>query len=152
MVIWLVRHGLAGRKKDWKGDDDLRPLDRRGRLQAEGVADVLAPRRPRRLLASPTSRCTATLAPLGRRLGLPVIDHGGLRVGGRPGDLLDLLAEEAVAGDVLCTHGELLRPALRQLRRCGAVDGRDEEAHLLAKGAVWEVDLERPALTLLRPT
>lgn len=37
----LVRHALAGSRQEWKGDDDLRPLDERGRAQAEVLATVL---------------------------------------------------------------------------------------------------------------
>jgi 8-oxo-(d)GTP phosphatase len=150
MTLWVVRHGSAGRKRDWTGDDDRRPLDARGRAQAEVVADLLGPRRPRRLRSSPTLRCLQTLAPLAGRIAVEVEPDDVLRVDGFPGGLLALLDEAGAPGDVLCSHGELLRPALRELRRRGAV-GEWSDDVLLAKGSVWEIDPDGPSLVLLRP-
>jgi 8-oxo-(d)GTP phosphatase len=148
MTIWVIRHGSAGRKRDWPGDDDLRPLDALGYNQAETVASVLVHRTPRRLFASPTRRCVDTLVPLARRLRLEPRPCESLRVGGFPDGLLALLAR-AVPGDVVSTHGEVLRPALRELRDQGAVTGDHDDDELLAKGCVWELDLTAPKLVLL---
>ena len=43
MRLLVVRHASAGDRSRWKGDDRLRPLDRRGRRQAEGLVTVLDP-------------------------------------------------------------------------------------------------------------
>jgi phosphohistidine phosphatase SixA len=148
MRIWVVRHGSAGRKGTWPGDDDLRPLDELGEEQAVDVADLLADRGPTRLRSSPTRRCVQTMEPLAARVDLPVIGDETLAAGGYPDGLLALLARSGEAGDVVCTHGEVLRPALAELRRRGAVQSGDDAA-LLAKGGVWELDLAGPELMLL---
>ena len=43
MTLYLLRHARAGRRSAWKGDDELRPLSKVGRRQAEGLVDVLGP-------------------------------------------------------------------------------------------------------------
>ena len=151
MTIWVVRHGLAGRKRDWPGDDDLRPLDALGHRQAETVADVLAGRHPTRLASSPTRRCVDTLVPLAARLDRDVLRCDALRANAYPGGLLLLLENEAMPGDVVCTHGELMRPALAELHRRGAVPDVYADDDLLAKGAVWEMDAATMTLVRLLP-
>jgi phosphohistidine phosphatase SixA len=148
MTIWVVRHGWAGHKREWTGDDDLRPLDERGRRQAGRIAERLAGRGPRRLWSSPTRRCAETLVPLGHQLGLSVRACEGLRVDGYPEGLLALL-KRAEPGDVLCTHGEVMRPALAELRRRGMVDANLPRDVVQAKGAVWELDLNAGTFALL---
>ena len=45
MIVYLVRHATAGHRASWEGDDDrLRPLDDRGRRQAEGLVELLGRR------------------------------------------------------------------------------------------------------------
>jgi 8-oxo-dGTP diphosphatase len=144
--IWVVRHATAGHKKNWQGDDDLRPLDGHGRRQAEALAGLLAGEEVIRLRSSATTRCLQTLEPLARRLGLGVEHDPSLRpdAGGR---LLELLARTGRPGDVLCTHGELLRPALRALRRRGAVPPGERDQDLLAKGGAWALDPDDLSIT-----
>lgn len=71
-VLALVRHGSAGRRGSWPGDDDDRPLDARGQAQAARLGDLLPLLGVRRLLTAPPLRCRATLAPVADRLGLEV--------------------------------------------------------------------------------
>ncbi|MCW2615032.1 MAG: hydrolase, partial [Frankiales bacterium] len=40
-TVLLLRHGSAGDRDDWAGDDDLRPLDPTGKAQALAAADTL---------------------------------------------------------------------------------------------------------------
>jgi 8-oxo-dGTP diphosphatase len=40
-AVLIVRHGTAGSKSRYKGDDRKRPLDKRGRAQAESLVGVL---------------------------------------------------------------------------------------------------------------
>jgi 8-oxo-dGTP diphosphatase len=71
-TLLLVRHAHAGSRSDWDGPDDLRPLDGKGRRQAERLAEVLPAFGPRELFSARRTRCEETVAPLGERLGLPV--------------------------------------------------------------------------------
>ena len=41
MIVYLVRHARAGHRAQWDGNDTLRPLDERGRRQAELLVDQL---------------------------------------------------------------------------------------------------------------
>jgi 8-oxo-dGTP pyrophosphatase MutT (NUDIX family) len=85
-TLVLARHGRAGDRDAWDGPDDLRPLDRRGRLQARRMAQVLPVFRPTAILSARRTRCEQTVAPLAERLGLPV-------------DPVDELGEEEFAAD-----------------------------------------------------
>ncbi|GAA1861317.1 NUDIX hydrolase [Pseudonocardia ailaonensis] len=62
-VLVLVRHAKAGSRKDWEGDDDLRPLSSSGRAQAAHLVGFLGRFAPERFHASPPVRCPDTLAP-----------------------------------------------------------------------------------------
>lgn len=164
MGVHLVRHGCAGDKHDWPGPDAERPLDAAGVAQAQALADLLADRPIRRLLSSPTARCRQTVEPLAHRLGLPVEDHDALRPDATRAELDGLLAEVRAAAPadgadvVLCTHGELMRPLLDDLRTADAtIDtaAAADDDHLLAKGTGWHLtfapDGHVTALTHLVP-
>jgi 8-oxo-(d)GTP phosphatase len=71
-VILLIRHAWAGDKDHWPGDDRLRPLDERGRRQAEALVELLADYEIDRLVSSPYDRCVQTLAPLAAARGVDV--------------------------------------------------------------------------------
>ncbi|HEX7132269.1 MAG TPA: histidine phosphatase family protein [Iamia sp.] len=145
----MVRHACAGHKGDWAGGpDDERPLDPAGRQQAEALAEILAAEGPTRLVASPTRRCLDTLAPLGETLGLVIETEPALRETTGVG-LVRLLAADACAGAAVCTHGEVMEPALALLRTAGleVVDDVSDE-DLLLKGAAWRLDPAPPGWRL----
>lgn len=145
---WVVRHACAGHKDDWTGDDGDRPLDPAGAQQAEALAAILAAEHPTHLVASPTRRCIDTLAPLGDVLGLPVEVEPALR-GATGVDLVRLAAADRYDGAALCTHGEVMEPALRVLRAAGLeVVGDVADEDLLLKGAAWRLDRAAPAWRL----
>ncbi|OMQ14938.1 NUDIX hydrolase, partial [Modestobacter sp. VKM Ac-2676] len=62
--LLLIRHASAGERGDWDGPDDERPLDRRGRGQADALAAVLPAFGPARVLTAPPLRCRETVTPL----------------------------------------------------------------------------------------
>lgn len=63
-TLYLVRHGRAA--AGWDADADP-GLDAVGRHQAEGAAELLAPRGPLALVSSPMLRTRETAAPLAAR-------------------------------------------------------------------------------------
>jgi 2,3-bisphosphoglycerate-dependent phosphoglycerate mutase len=73
-VLDLVRHAHAV----WTPDEQ-RPLSPRGRRDAERLAGVLASCPIDAIYASPYRRARETVAPLARRLGLPVRVEADLR-------------------------------------------------------------------------
>jgi 8-oxo-dGTP pyrophosphatase MutT (NUDIX family) len=99
--LLLVRHASAGERHDWAGDDRLRPLDARGRLQAVRLVEVLRGHRIARVCSSPYARCLQTVAPL----GLPVEEREELAEGAGAAALAAVAAE---GPGVLCVHGDVL--------------------------------------------
>ena len=72
MIVYLVRHASAGHRVSWSGDDLLRPLDDRGRRQADGLVDQLRGREFKRIVSSPYARCVESVVPLAHARGMAV--------------------------------------------------------------------------------
>ncbi len=70
--IIYVRHGRAHQRRNWDGDDNLRPLDKKGRRQAEMLVPMLLPYRPTAVYSALPDRCQATAAPLADELNLDI--------------------------------------------------------------------------------
>lgn len=70
--VLYVRHARAHQRKNWEGDDNLRPLDKKGRRQAEMLVPMLAPYHPTAVYSAVPDRCQQTAAPLADELGLAV--------------------------------------------------------------------------------
>ena len=71
-AVVLLRHARAGRRADWHGDDALRPLDHKGRRQADDLASVLTVFGPTSVHTADRTRCEETVRPLAERLDLEV--------------------------------------------------------------------------------
>lgn len=72
-MLLLVRHAKAGKRTEWQGDDDLRPLDVDGEQQARELVDLLSVFGPTRIYAANRTRCVQTVEPLAKSLGLQVV-------------------------------------------------------------------------------
>ena len=68
----LARHAKAGKRSEWQGDDDARPLESTGRQQAENLVGFLEVFRPEQVISANRTRCVQTVQPLADHLGLPV--------------------------------------------------------------------------------
>ena len=71
--ILYIRHGKAHSRGKWTGDDSRRPLEKKGRRQAEMLVPMLLPFKPKRVFSAEPDRCTATATPLADELGVDVI-------------------------------------------------------------------------------
>lgn len=71
-TLLIVRHGTAGSKKRYKGDDRNRPLDKHGRAQAELLVGQLLAFGPTSAYAADRLRCIQTIEPLADELGCDV--------------------------------------------------------------------------------
>jgi 8-oxo-(d)GTP phosphatase len=161
--VLLLRHGWAGDRDRFDGDDRDRPLDDRGRQQAAslpehlagfGVADPV-------LLSSPYRRCTAMLEPLAEAIGSPVTTAEDLAEVASPLPSEDGWADAAWLGTravraidaaiaraggrpvIACSHGELLPAALGVLVARHGLDlpeRLDLTRKALPKGAGWLVE------------
>ena len=74
-MLYLVRHGKAGSRSDFHGDDRMRPLSLAGYRQAQALADSLAAAGVKMLISSPFLRCIETLQPTARAIGTTVTDR-----------------------------------------------------------------------------
>jgi 8-oxo-dGTP diphosphatase len=75
-TVLLTRHAKAGNRRDWQGEDAMRPLSGAGRRQAGAVAPFLALFGPERLFTAPPLRCRDTIVPLADQLGgAPIEDE-----------------------------------------------------------------------------
>jgi 8-oxo-dGTP diphosphatase len=71
-VIVLVRHAKAGKRSEWSGPDDLRPLDPNGVRQARRLRQLLPVFGPERVYSAVPVRCVQTVEPLADALDVPV--------------------------------------------------------------------------------
>jgi 8-oxo-(d)GTP phosphatase len=149
----LLRHATAGHKGEFPAEDELRPLDARGRIDALVLADLLSCFAPSaRVISSPARRCTETVRPYAASFGGSVEAEAALAVRVRSGnppvartsmaDTVGPLIRDLVAAGrpaVVCLHRENLHQALAVA--CGAlgapsaVPGKPS----LRKGEFWVV-------------
>jgi 8-oxo-(d)GTP phosphatase len=108
VTLVLVRHAWAGDSDEWEGDDRLRPLDERGRRQAEALADELARFALARVVSSLYLRCVQTVEPLARRRGLPIEEREEAAEEADHASAFGLLRELGSTDALVCTHGEVL--------------------------------------------
>jgi phosphohistidine phosphatase SixA len=136
MSLFLIRHGKAGSRSTWDGDDFHRPLTASGRTQAKALAEVLGDYPLTQLLTSPYVRCVQTLEPLGDRLGMPVTVTQVLAEG-MPFEEVVELVETVDDHAVLCTHGDVLQDVVQALQRRGmAIEGAPD----WHKGVTWVLE------------
>ncbi|MGH3583096.1 MAG: NUDIX hydrolase [Mycobacterium sp.] len=146
-TVLIVRHGRAGRKSRYKGDDRKRPLDKHGRAQAESLVGQLLAFGGDRLFAAPRTRCHQTLEPLAEELGVAVDGEPALteeaysdhRSTGRA-RVLEIAKEAAAAGGtpVICTQGKVI-PDL--IAWWSERDGVKRDKSRNRKGSTWVLSL-----------
>lgn len=66
----VLRHARAVPRGDWEGPDAARPLTDRGRAQAKAIVGALGAFGIRKIITSDALRCTATVRPLAKALGM----------------------------------------------------------------------------------
>jgi len=109
----VLRHAVALSRSSWRGDDELRPLSRRGDRQAAKLARELATEPVGRVLASPARRCVATVAGIAEEVGRLVEIAPFLAEGSDGGNALQHIlaitrSTEHPGVVVACTHGDVL--------------------------------------------
>ncbi|GAB3907357.1 hypothetical protein GCM10029964_105460 [Kibdelosporangium lantanae] len=71
--VLLVRHAKAGKREDWEGADDARPLSPAGQRQAEALRRLLPLFGADHVHSAPLERCVRTVAGLAADLGRTVV-------------------------------------------------------------------------------
>ncbi|HEY6532609.1 MAG TPA: phosphoglycerate mutase family protein [Acidimicrobiales bacterium] len=150
MTFFLVRHSHAGRRSDWDGKDEARPLSPRGEAQSAAIRDRLAATSVGRMVSSPYVRCLQTLEPAADRFGLTVEADERLAEGADPDEALELVLSLDPVNGVACSHGDVI-PAL--LDRLAAMGMQTKGPLLHQKGSVWTIETDdgRPVRGRYRP-
>ncbi len=101
--LLLVRHARAGHRESFDGLDANRPLDAKGRRQADRLVAELLPFGPAMVHSAPVERCLATVEPLAAKLGVTIA-------------MEPLLAEDAYRDDPAAARRRLVElAALREV-------------------------------------
>jgi 8-oxo-dGTP diphosphatase len=149
-VIALVRHGKAGSRDQWNGDDALRPLSASGQEQAKQLDMLLGLFGPDRVLSAPPVRCRDTVAPLAKRLGLPIGEEPLLSEAGYVADpgaalarIRELAREPGVS--VVCSQGGVIPHLDGALAREAALPGVNPDDVPARKGSTWVLTFDADA-------
>lgn len=116
--VVVVRHGAALPRKQWDGDDRLRPLTPEGRGQAAALVAVLEAYGVTELVTSSSRRCVETLQPYADRSGRTLRTLDALsEEGATPVGVAAAVAAVAEAGKraAVCTHRPVLPDVLAAL-------------------------------------
>lgn len=136
MPLYVVRHAKAGSRRDFDGDDRLRPLSRAGLEQANGITLLLGHLPISRIYSSPYVRCVQTVEPLAKKLSIDVKTTEVLA----EGDSFDAavaLVDKAPKNAVLCSHGDVIPAIIDALIHRGLVIKGEPDWR---KGATWVLD------------
>ncbi len=148
----IVRHAKAGRKQGYRGADEMRPLDKVGRGQAEALVDLLDTFAPGSLSSAPLVRCRQTLAPLAEETGLPIADEPTLTEAAYAADptaahvrIREIArgAEDSGVVPVVCSQGGVIPPLTRWWAKA---DGAALPPARNRKGSVWVLTTRRGRL------
>lgn len=136
VTLHLVRHAHAGDPLEWDGPDELRPLTRRGRRQAERLGAFLEAHghRPDVIVTSPKVRALQTAEIVGAELGMTVRQDERLAEGLDLAVLRTLLAELGARAPMLVGHDPDFSEVLTRL-----VGG---PGMAMRKGALATVELD----------
>ncbi len=142
-TVLIVRHGTAGSKKRYKGDDRNRPLDKHGRAQAEVLVGELMAFGPTSVYAADRLRCIQTVEPLVDELGVEITVEPSLTEEAywQDRDTARQRVLEIAAADgnpVICTQGKVI-PDLIQwwCERDGIRPAKSRNG----KGSTWVLSL-----------
>ncbi len=137
-LIYLIRHGKAGDRTDVIGEELVRPLTKKGSIQAIHLADFLAGWPLTRIISSPYLRCIQTVQPLSGKNKVPLETTNVLGEVTSKSNLVELL--EAITktpgAAALCTHGNIIPEILHILGLYSS------KTLLCEKGSLYIVDLE----------
>lgn len=140
-TVLIVRHGTAGIKSRYKGDDRSRPLDKNGRAQAESLAGQLTAFGATDVYAADRVRCIQTVEPLAQELGVKIAAEATLTeeaYAADPGAAHKRIAEIAARGGtpVICTQGKVIPFLLAWWRGSEKPDKSRNR-----KGSTWVLSL-----------
>jgi 8-oxo-dGTP pyrophosphatase MutT (NUDIX family) len=142
-TVLIVRHGTAGSKKRFSGHDSKRPLDKRGRAQAEALVGQLLAFGPTAVHAADKVRCHQTVEPLAEELGVVIVNEPTLTAEAyaeNPRRARRRVTQIAELGGtpVICTQGEVIPDLIAWW--CDR-DGVRPDKSRNRKGSTWVLSL-----------
>lgn len=142
-TVLIVRHGTAGRKARYKGDDRQRPLDRKGKAQAASLVPQLLAFGGAGIYAADRLRCVQTVEPTADWLGVPITVESALTADMYAADpkrahkrVLAIAAQGATP--VICTQGEVIPNLIDWWCKR---DGVKPDKSRNRKGSTWVLSL-----------
>ena len=134
--LYLIRHGEAGERHVWPGDDRARPLTPAGWRQARALATSFGDVPLEALLSSPFVRCVQSLEPLAEATGLAIVQAEELAEGTTADAALGFLRDVAAGPAALSSHGDVIQHVVRRLLD----DGVPHRGRVgFAKGSTWVI-------------
>ena len=144
-TIYLFRHGVAGNRLKWEGDDRERKLTKKGKRQAQAVADYLADRGIERIVTSPFDRCVQSVKPLAKMIKAEIeVDHA-LAEGPDIDAAYNLIDSLVGYNSVLCSHGDVIPAVINRMMWAGL---SIESRFYCSKGSIWEINAEMGKFTI----
>lgn len=139
MIIYFLRHGLAGDREQWEGDDSLRPLTSKGKKKMKQIAKKLPDLIPDldAIISSPLTRALQTAEIAAEELGLDVVQDERLSPGFSSKELADILTGYSEAAAVMVVGHE---PDFSDT--ISAISGGS--GIIMKKGGLARVDIENP--------
>jgi 8-oxo-dGTP pyrophosphatase MutT (NUDIX family)/phosphohistidine phosphatase SixA len=142
-TVLVVRHGTAGRKSRFSGDDTKRPLDKRGRAQAEALVPQLLAFGASDVYAADRLRCHQTVEPLAEELGVTIHNEPTLTEESYAKNpkrarhrMLRIAEEEGTP--VICTQGKVIPDLIAWWCERDGVRSDRSRNH---KGSTWVLSL-----------
>jgi broad specificity phosphatase PhoE/8-oxo-dGTP pyrophosphatase MutT (NUDIX family) len=141
--VLIVRHGTAGSKSRFSGDDKIRPLDKKGRAQAEALVAQLATFGPTDVYSADRVRCHQTVEPLAEELGVtinnePTLTEEAYADNPKRGRRRALQIAESHRTPVICTQGKVIPDLIAWW--CER-DGVRPDKSRNRKGSTWVLSL-----------
>ncbi|MGI9594586.1 MAG: SixA phosphatase family protein [Acidimicrobiales bacterium] len=137
MQLYMVRHAHAGQRSH-NGRDIYRPLSTDGHERAAELVEIFDGRPIDRLLSSPATRCSQTLAPLGSARGLEVEECQDLWEGSTIADAIAAMEIGGAQSIVACSHGDIIPAMIDNLGAQGVpIAGRGCEL-----GSIWILEFD----------
>ena len=142
-TVLVVRHGTAGRKSRFKGDDTKRPLDKRGLAQAEALVPQLLAFGATAVHAADRLRCQQTVEPLAEELGVtvqnePTLPEEAYAKSPKRGRHRMLQIAQEDGTPVICTQGKVIPDLIEWW--CDR-DGVKPDKSRNHKGSTWVLSL-----------
>ncbi|HEX4391833.1 MAG TPA: bifunctional NUDIX hydrolase/histidine phosphatase family protein [Mycobacterium sp.] len=146
--VLIVRHGTAGSKSRFSGDDKIRPLDKKGRAQAEALVAQLSSFGATDVYAADRVRCHQTVEPLAEELGVtinnePTLTEEAYADSPKRGRRRVLQIAGSHRTPVICTQGKVIPDLIAWW--CER-DGVRPDKSRNRKGSTWVLSLAQGRL------